>query len=164
MSNQPSATEVPYTTAEIVTRAIPVDLSGYALARVLNEYDREIKIYDDAIGPLWILCDSTGIVGIVRASSWEDAHSIAEDELYPEADEETFADIARECDCADPEQLLESAVFQESYGFRPNGINKTDKHRHGIYQKDLNGDRLDRLNLQLIQQLKLRVFLTPWEE
>src|SRR5215831_2643537 len=34
----------------------------------------------------------------------------------------------------------ENELFQEAYGFRPNGPNSTDTRNHGIYSKDLIGD------------------------
>jgi hypothetical protein len=45
-----------------------------------------IPIYDDGSGPLWILRDSMGIQGIVRCDTWEEAYSIAEDELLDDCD------------------------------------------------------------------------------
>jgi hypothetical protein len=55
----------------------------------------EIPIYDDGFGDLYILRDSFGISGIVRARTWEDAYSICEDEFFPEADE-TVEELVRE--------------------------------------------------------------------
>lgn len=55
----------------------------------------EIPTYDDGFGPLWIMRDSMGIMGIVRAQTWEEAYSIAEDEFFPEADE-TIAALVKE--------------------------------------------------------------------
>lgn len=45
-----------------------------------------IQTYDDGFGPLFILRDSMGVQGIIRAQSWEDAYSIAEDEIFPDCD------------------------------------------------------------------------------
>lgn len=45
-----------------------------------------IQTHDDGFGPLYILRDSMGILGIIRAQSWEDAYEIAEDEMFPDAD------------------------------------------------------------------------------
>ena len=45
-----------------------------------------IQTYDDGFGPIFILRDSMGVQGIVRAQSWEDAYSIAEDEMFPDCD------------------------------------------------------------------------------
>jgi hypothetical protein len=110
-----------------------------------NEFGRTLQTYTDGYGPLFILRDSMGILGIIQASTWEDAWSIAEDEFFPEADEATWEAIAQECDCANPEELMDNAIFQDAYGFRPNGRNSGDKHGHGIYQRDLNGEALDQV-------------------
>lgn len=45
-----------------------------------------IQTYDDGFGPLYILRNSMGVVGIIRAQTWEDAYSIAEDEMFPDCD------------------------------------------------------------------------------
>lgn len=42
----------------------------------------------------------------------------------------------------DSEAWSENELFQESFGFRPNGPNVHDTLKHGIYSKDLNGDDL----------------------
>ena len=54
-----------------------------------------ILIYDDGFGTLFIHRDSTGISGIVRAQSWEDAYGICEDEFFPEASE-TIDELRKE--------------------------------------------------------------------
>lgn len=55
----------------------------------------------------------------------------------------------------DPEAWMENELFQESYGFRPNGANVQDKHGHGIYQRDLNGESLDQLTPELLARLEI---------
>jgi hypothetical protein len=123
-----------------------------------------IPVYDDEFGPLWLMLDSMGIVAIVRAQTWEDAYNICEDEFFPEADmtvEEmekeytyTYTYTARHVRTTDSvtikwkreevpvDNFTESELWQEAYGFRPNGPNQKDKHKHGIYAKDLNGEQL----------------------
>lgn len=54
-----------------------------------------IQTYDDGFGPLFILRDSMGVQGIIRAKSWEDAYSIAEDEMFPDCDL-TMEEIVKE--------------------------------------------------------------------
>ena len=66
-----------------------------SLVGARSQWGSEITIYDDGFGPLWIMRDSLGIVGIIRAQSWEIAWEIAEDEFFPEASE-TIADFERE--------------------------------------------------------------------
>lgn len=39
--------------------------------------------------------------------------------------------------------IFDHPCWSESYGFRPGGPREGDEHNHGIYEKDLNGDRLD---------------------
>jgi len=112
-----------------------------------NRWGSSIRTYDDGFGPLWIMRDSMGIVGIIRAQTWHDAYGIAEDELSPEAIE-TMEEIIAEYG----PNWMEDACFQEGYGFRPNGPNHTDKIGHGIYSRDLNGESLDCLTREMLDQ------------
>lgn len=54
---------------------------------------------------------------------------------------------------------MENEIFQENYGFRPNGPNAWDTHKHGIYQKDLNGDYLEPLTDKLLADTRIRLTL-----
>ena len=55
----------------------------------------------------------------------------------------------------DTDAWTENELFQESFGFRPNGPNNKDTLNHGIYSKDLNGDSLDRLTPELAKELDI---------
>ena len=55
------------------------------------------------------------------------------------------------------EAWVDNELFQEAYGFRPNGPNVRDKIGHGIYAKDLNGDCLDRLTPELVEELRIKL-------
>jgi len=134
-----------------------------------TQYGSDIQTYDDGFGPLWIMRDSMDIMGIVRAQTWEDAYSICEDEFFPEADdtiEELIAEYGHKrehvrrpdgtwdtIETPDADAWYENELFQEAYGFRPNGPNVRDKRGHGIYAKDLNGEYLDALGPALLAQL-----------
>jgi hypothetical protein len=150
----------------IATPALILNLpDDFSLSRVVNEFDRELKFYDNGFGPLWVLRDSMGIVGIVRAETWEEAYECAEDELFPEADEATWEAMAKECDhTGHLDTLMDNDIWQENYGMRPNGRNSTDTHGHGVYQKDLNGEALDRLTPALAETLRLSVYVEQSEE
>lgn len=63
----------------------------------------------------------------------------------------------------EPEAWCENELFCEAYGFRPNGPNGTDKLKHGIYAKDLNGDRLDELTPALAEELGIVIETKEWE-
>lgn len=101
-----------------------------------------VKTYDDGFGPVWILRDSMGVQGIIRARTLEDAFSIAEDEIFPDPDPEEEATWT--------EETFDEAWWQESYGFRPN-YNGTSS----FYAKDLNGESLDKLTPKLVEALSL---------
>jgi hypothetical protein len=53
----------------------------------------------------------------------------------------------------DPDAWVDNALFQEGFGFRPNGPNVRDTLKHGIYSKDLNGDALDHLTAEMVDDL-----------
>ena len=53
----------------------------------------------------------------------------------------------------DLEAWMENKLFQEAFGFRPNGPRQGDVNNHGIYSKDLNGDLLDRLTAEMVDDL-----------
>ena len=131
---------------------------------IRNEFDHPVKLYIEGIpgDPLWILRDSMGIVGVVQSATFEAAYHAAEDELFPEAGE-TLEQIAKECECH-PEELMDDAVFQENYGFRPNGANATDLICHGLYAKDLNGERMEELTPEMAVHLRLSIEWADAEE
>jgi hypothetical protein len=59
----------------------------------------------------------------------------------------------------DPDAWTEHPGFCEGYGFRNNGPNERDTHKHGIYQKDLNGDALDRLTEHLVKDIGIKLVI-----
>lgn len=66
----------------------------------------------------------------------------------------------------DAEAWAENALFQEAFGFRPNGrrsVGPDGKDRdpigHGIYAKDLNGDSLDSLTPELLAELGVELVI-----
>ena len=66
--------------------------------------------------------------------------------------------------CEDENGWVENALFQEAFGFRPNGPNKDDKIGHGIYAKDLNGDALDLLTPELLAALEIKLEIKGEED
>lgn len=61
------------------------------------------------------------------------------------------------------ETVLDNALFEEAFGYRPNGPRAgtwengepRDPIGHGIYAKDLNGDYLDLLTPELLERLEI---------
>ena len=72
----------------------------------------------------------------------------------------------------DPDAWPENELFQEAFGFRPNGprAGKRDNGEprdpigHGIYAKDLNGDWLHLLTPELIKELEITLEIKNEEE
>lgn len=158
------------------------------LVSAQTRFGNDIPVYDDGYGPIWIMRNSMGIQGIVRAKTWEEAYSICEDEFMDEADE-TVEELKKEYNTRQEHRritngrtgefirwdTIETPVldtdedaeyawtnhpcFQESYGFRPNGANDRDKLKHGIYSKDLNGESLDVLTLGMLEDLEITLII-----
>ena len=124
----------------------------HSLVGALSRFDNPIPVYDDHMGDLYIMRESMGIIGIVRAMSWYDAYSIAEDKLLAECSE-TIEELEKEYGL----EWSEDVCFNEGYGFRPNGPNNTDKIGHGIYSKDLNGESLDVLTNEMVSEWDLTI-------
>lgn len=118
-----------------------------------------IPVYDDGFGPLFIHRDSMGVSGIVRAQTWEDAYSICEDEFFPDADEteeELIAEFGTD--------YQDNACFQEQYGYRGNTGGANGKRKSILYAKDLNGDSLDRLTREMLEDWGIELEIETEEE
>lgn len=82
---------------------------------VVNSYGRTLPMWDEAFGELWLYVESLGIVGVIRAQSWEEAYECAVDELMSDADPEDPDTYARSYDpSADPEDLAEGCHYRSS--------------------------------------------------
>lgn len=124
-----------------------------------------IQTYDDGYGPLFVLRDSMGIQGIIRARTWEDAYSIAEDEFFPDADQEAGEELQRIDSLPEGEERDHAqACWDEAYGYRPNGRRTLEGTTSHIYARDLNGERLDRLTPAMIAGLELVLDITTEPE
>lgn len=130
-----------------------------SIVSIKDRFGNAERFYDDGDGQLFVLRNSMGIQGFVRARSWEDAYSIAEDELFPSADEDAFE--------KDHEQMTdhERACWDEFYGYRPNGQGgPTPKEDKGIYQKDLNGEFLDGVTDEFVKELNIEIEIEKEED
>lgn len=128
----------------------------HTLTSATSRFGLTLAVYDDGLGPLWIHRDSMSITGIIRAQTWEDAYSAAEDELFPAGDEDA-ADAMREIEALPegPERNYAQACFDEAYGYRGSARQMPDGTLSGIYAKDLNGDSLSRLTDELAAALEI---------
>lgn len=129
-----------------------------SLVSAVNQFGRELRIYDDGFGPLWIHRDSMGVSGVVRAMTWEDAYAICEDEFFPAADDDAAKDYKRiESMSKGKERDHEQACFEEAYGYRNNSRKENDGTLSSVYMRDLSGDSLDLLTKGLANELGLTI-------
>lgn len=88
---------------------------------------------------------------VIRGSDGKEKKACASD--YPLTEFQFVRWETKQTRCKDA--WLENALFQEAFGFRPNGPNATDTLKHGIYAKDLNGDSLEILTPELLASLEI---------
>ena len=122
----------------------------------VNPGTHSLRTWDDGFGPLWIYRESLGPVGIVRATSWEDAWECVVDEIMPDGDE---ADAQEE----DMGAGGERGDLAEGYHWRGNGIPSNDGLSSPIAAEDLNGARLEPLTAELAEGLGIVLEVTDWE-
>jgi hypothetical protein len=159
--------------------------------RAYSRHNADLSVYDDGFpgDPIFVHRDSMGVLGVVRARTWEDAYSVCEDEFFPSADvedyesgdfktiyvsgrevpEEHLTDTDRLFQFSGENaykrpgreipytgELIEHPCWEEQFGFRPNGPNHMPGDT-GVYQKDLNGESLDQLTMELSRRTGIRV-------
>lgn len=108
-----------------------------------------VRCWDDGFGPVWVLRDTMGVQGFVRARSWEEAWECCEDAILPDASLE----LVKACrEAGDPEDEL-----PEGFGWRPSG--PTGDLKSPIYFEDLNGQDLSLATKELLGDLGYRVVL-----
>jgi hypothetical protein len=88
-------------------------------------------------------------IKIIRGKDGKEKKACASD--YPLTEFQFIRWETKQTRCKDA--WSENELFQEAFGFRPNGPNERDVIKHGIYAKDLNGDSLEILTPALIERL-----------
>ena len=130
---------------------IPMDLS---LASAATCFGNPIRVYDDGIGPLWVLRETLGVSGIVRAQTWEEAFECCQDAIMNDADPNDPDSYARSFDPKADEGDLAEGVY-----YRPNGEPTINGLSSPLCYEDLNGCLLDRLTGDLATALEITVTL-----
>ena len=118
-----------------------------ALRAEYNVRREHVKILTDKTGSIWEATPEDYEGGTLRPGV----------QLYRWESRDVPADY--------PGAWMENALFQEAFGFRPNGPRAgnwengepKDPNGHGIYAKDLNGDYLDVLTPELAERLEIQL-------
>jgi hypothetical protein len=145
-------------------------LSGARYGR-FTKYDVS-RFYDDGDGPVWIYRDAGGLLGIVRAQSWETAWSIVEDEILDDADpadveeheHEQMAEKRAKYPGETDEQIYghDAPDLPEGCGYRSNGAGSNAWNQTGIYSEDLNGSALDLLTPEYMEECGIVLIWETW--
>jgi hypothetical protein len=113
------------------------------------------RLYDDGSGPVWIYQDASGLLGIVRAETWEKAYDIVMDEILDDADPDYLANPGYDV----PEDEL-----PEGCEYRPSGAGSNPWNQTAIYQEDLNGSQLELLTPEHMENHGIVLKWQTWGE
>jgi hypothetical protein len=121
-----------------------------SLVGACSRFGNPYRTCDDGFGPLWVYRESLGILGIVRAQTWEDAFGCVLDAIMSDADE------------TDPENWAgaETGELPEGIHFRPSGPPTVNGLNSGLASEDLNGSLLDPLTVEFLREHEIRLQLT----
>lgn len=115
------------------------------------------RVWDNGFGKLWVYRETLGVLGIVRADSFENAWSCVVDEILDDADPDDPDTYARSYDAdADEYELAECCHWRGS------GAPSNPKLTSGIAREDSNGSRLDELTAELATELGVVVCVELW--
>lgn len=113
------------------------------------------RFYDDGFGPVWIYQDAGGLLGIIRAQSWESAWEIVTDEILDDADPDYLAD---------PGYAVGADELPEGCGYRSSGNGSKPWNQTPIYQEDMNGSQLDLLTPETMEELGIILQWVSWDD
>lgn len=119
----------------------------------------KLRTWDDGWGTLWLYSESLGPVGIVRASTWEEAYSCVIDEIMDDADPEDPDTYARSYD---PSAAADTLA--EGCHWRSSGEPSNEGLHSPIAQEDLNGSLLEPLTLARATELSIVLDVSPTVE
>lgn len=132
----------------MTTETDPLITDEQSIKRVRTRFDNPVRFWDEGFGPLWVYRESLGVVGVVRASTWEEAYECVVDEIMGDAD------------MADPDnQPDKDGNLPEGLHWRGNGVPANEGLESPLAAEDLNGSLLDRLTPALVEELGLQIEL-----
>ena len=109
--------------------------------KVYTRTGKELPTWDDGFGFLWLYVESLGVMGVIRAETFEDAYSSAVDEIMADADPADPETYATSYDpSADPAELA------EGHHYRGSGTPSNPLLTSTIAQEDLNYSNIVPLN------------------
>jgi len=129
---------------------------GETLLSARSRFGYPIAIWDEGFGPLWVYRESLGVMGVVRASTWEEAYECVVDEIMLDADPEDPSTYARDYD-----EDAEEGELAEGVHYRSSGVPSNPNRTSYLAAEDLNGSALDLLTPELLSALEIAVEIEP---
>ena len=123
-----------------------------SLKSVKSEFGRDIRFWDEGFGPLWVYRESLGVVGVVRATNWEDAWACVVDEIMDDADPSDDCNYAR-----DYNEDADEGELAEGVHYRGSGVPSNEGLESPLASEDLNGSALDLLTPEFAAELGLQI-------
>ena len=103
-----------------------------------------LRSYDNGSGKLYVYQDASGLFGVVRADSWEDAYSTVVDEILSDAEPD-----------ADDIAAMERGEDVDGIAYRGGVPSDPKIGTTCLASVDLNGESLERLTLAELNRLEL---------
>lgn len=103
------------------------------------------RTWDAGFGPLWVYEEPFGILGVIRAKTWEEAYECALDEIM---DGCTYAEMVKEAGLTpeDEERIRVNGLDVEGYEWRTTGVPSSPWAKGEIATPDLNYSGLRLMN------------------
>ncbi|MBK6942475.1 MAG: hypothetical protein IPH13_20050 [Planctomycetes bacterium] len=111
------------------------------------------RLWDDGFGPLWVYRESFGVLGVVRARTYEDAYTCVVDEIMDDA---TWADVEAARGGAAGDAPVE---LPEGFEYRSSGVPSNPALKSAIASFDLNYSSLDSLTPELVDEHGLTIWV-----
>jgi hypothetical protein len=138
-----------------IRRIKPSELSDeHTISKIMDGRFTKTETYcwDEGFGPLYAYVESLGILGYVRARTWEEAFLCAQDEIMHDGEE------ADAIEGLTPEQI-DNGDLNEGYGYRSSGEpSNPNRHSH-LYSEDLNGSALTEVTDQYAEDHGIEIYI-----
>jgi len=112
----------------------------------------ESYFWDESYGQLYAYVETLGIVGYVRAQTWESAYECVQDEIMYDGDESDAIDGLTA-------EQIEQGELVEGYGFRSNGVPSNPHRTSHLYAEDLNGSALTAVTDEYAAEHGIMIFV-----
>ena len=116
---------------------------------VVGGTEHPIRVWDDGVGHLWLYRESRGIVGIVRATTFEEAWRCVVDQILPDAVP----------DCSVNQRNLHAGELPEGIHRRRSGVPTNEDLHSSLAQEDPAGSLLQPLTAKEVERWNIKLYI-----